>query len=87
MIKEKKLEEIGGAPVEDEFLKKTANLGDLVRKMQRPWYAREVNPDAKEAKQIESKYQGLSQYVVGQQIASFKTQQDDVCQVLSLDLP
>lgn len=77
MITAKRLEEAAGVPAEDEYLKRTAKLGDLVRKMQRPWYAREVNPegasDKAEKPQDNKAYTGLNQYMVGQQISSFKT--------------
>ena len=37
----------GGVPeTEDQtYLKKTANLGELVQKLQRPWYVKPVIPD------------------------------------------
>ena len=31
-------------PEEEEFLKKTANLGDLMQKVHRPWYAKTLPP-------------------------------------------
>lgn len=52
MIKQKRTEEtalrgaLGKQPEDDmEYLKKTANLGELVQKMQRPWYVKAVKPE------------------------------------------
>lgn len=76
MITAKRLEEAAGVPAEDEYLKRTAKLGDLVRKMQRPWYTREVNPEGPNEtseRQLDKAYTGLNQYMVGQQISSFKS--------------
>ena len=43
--KEKSLMENTGLKREEEYLKKTANLGQLVEKMQRPWYVKAVKPE------------------------------------------
>ena len=45
MIREKRqMEKNLEPPEEEEFLKKTANLGDLMQKVHRPWYAKTLPP-------------------------------------------
>lgn len=45
---------------QDEYLKKTANLGQLVEKMQRPWYVKSVQPES-EAFLISDKNHNLAE--------------------------
>lgn len=40
LIKQKRLEESGEVEGKEDYLKKTANLGDLMKTRQRPWYVK-----------------------------------------------
>jgi hypothetical protein len=44
MIREKRQKDTLQPVEDDEYLKKTANLGDLMEKVHRPWYAKTLPP-------------------------------------------
>ena len=49
MIKQKRkeyeAERNGGIPIDENLEKKTDKLGEMVAKMQRPWYVKAVKPE------------------------------------------
>ena len=45
MIREKRQKDTLQPVDQDEYLKRTANLGDLMDKVHRPWYAKTLPPN------------------------------------------